>query len=176
MRGLIQVTGGAAVLFFLLGFGAARPEVPEGLKAPAGEDVILSAHATGVQIYVCQAETQQKSAWVLKAPEAQLTDTTGKKIVDHSAGPTWKHVDGSEVTGKVVAKQDPPQPGAIPWLLLSAASHKGEGILARVTTIQRIHTEGGLSPEASTCNLSANGKESRIPYSADYYFYAPIQK
>jgi hypothetical protein len=76
----------------------------------------------------------------------------------------------------VIAKQDAPQPGAIPWLLLSAASHKGEGILARVTTIQRIHTDGGLPPEANACNVSANGKESRIPYSADYYFYASIQK
>jgi hypothetical protein len=176
MRRLIQVTGLAAALFFVLAFGAARPEVPEGLKARAGEDVILSAHATGVQIYVCQAETDQKSAWVLKAPEAQLTDATGKKIVDHSAGPTGKHIDGSEVTGKVIAKLDGPQPGAIPWLLLSAAGHKGEGILARVTTIQRIHTEGGLPPEVSACNVSANGKESRISYSADYYFYAPIQK
>ena len=45
--------GAIAVLFFVLGFGPARPEVPESLKAPAGEEVILTAHATGVQIYVC---------------------------------------------------------------------------------------------------------------------------
>jgi hypothetical protein len=176
MRRLIQVMGVVAVLFFMLGFGPARPEVPESLKAPAGEEVILMAHATGVQIYVCQAETEQKSAWVLKAPEAELTDATGKKIVHHFAGPAWKHVDGSEVTGKVVAKQDAPKAGAIPWLLLSAASHTGEGVLARVSTIQRIRTEGGLPPKASDCNMSANGKESRSAYSADYYFYAPVQK
>jgi hypothetical protein len=136
----------------------------------------LAAHATGVQIYVCQADAGQNPAWVLNAPEAELTDETGKKVVHHSAGPAWKHVDGSEVTGKVVAKQDAPKPGAIPWLLLSAASHTGEGILARVTTIQRIHTDGGLPPQTSDCNVSANGKESRSPYSADYYFYAPAQK
>jgi hypothetical protein len=176
MRKLIEVVGAIAVLFFVLGFGPSRPDVPESLKAPAGEEVILSAHATGVQIYVCQAETEQKSAWVLKAPEAELTDATGKRIVHHSGGPSWKHVDGSEVTGKVVAKQDAPTPDAIPWLLLSAASHTGEGILARVTTIQRIHTEGGLPPKASDCNASANGKESRSAYSADYYFYAPAPK
>jgi hypothetical protein len=168
--------GAIAVLFSVLGFGPARPEVPESLKAPAGEEVILMAHATGVQIYVCQAETEQKSAWVLKAPEAELTDATGNQIVHHFAGPAWKHVDGSEVTGKVVAKQDAPTTGAIPWLLLSAASHTGEGVLARVTTIQRVRTEGGLPPKASDCNVSANGKESRSAYSADYYFYAPVQK
>jgi hypothetical protein len=176
MRSFIQLVATIAVLFFVLGAGPARPEVPDSLRAPAGEDVILSAHATGVQIYLCQAETEQKSAWVLKAPEAELTDETGKKIVQHSAGPAWKHVDGSEVTGKVIAKLDAPKPGAIPWLLLSAASHTGEGILVRVTTIQRIHTEGGLPPKASDCDGSANGKESRSAYSADYYFYAPAQK
>jgi hypothetical protein len=175
MSSLIQATGAVTVLFFMLGFGPARPEVPDSLKAPAAEEVILMAHATGVQIYVCQAETEQKSAWVLKAPEAELTDATGKQIVHHFAGPAWKHTDGSEVTGKVVAK-DAPKADAIPWLLLSAASHTGEGILARVTTIQRIRTEGGLPPKASDCNVSANGKESRSAYSADYYFYAPRQK
>jgi len=176
MSRLIQAMGAIAVLFFMLGFGPARPEVPESLKAPAGEEVILMAHATGVQIYVCQAETEQKSAWVLKAPEAELTDATGKQIVHHFAGPAWRHIDGSEVTGKVVAKQDAPKADAIPWLLLSAASHKGDGVLARVTTIQRIRTEGGQPPKAGDCNVSANGKESRSAYSADYYFYAPGQK
>ncbi|MFZ0797113.1 MAG: DUF3455 domain-containing protein, partial [Terriglobales bacterium] len=169
----IQVVAAIAVLFFVLGLGPARPEVPESLRAPVGEEVILAAHATGVQIYVCQTETEQKSAWVLKAPEAELTDATGKTIMHHSAGPSWKHVDGSEVTGKLVAKQDAPKPGAIPWLLLSATSHRGEGILTRVTTIQRIFTDGGLPPQAADCNSSTKGKESRSAYSADYYFYAP---
>ena len=79
MSSFIRAIGAFATLFFILGFGPARPEVPESLKAPLGEEVILMAHATGVQIYVCQAETEQKSAWVLKAPEAELTDATGKQ-------------------------------------------------------------------------------------------------
>jgi Protein of unknown function (DUF3455) len=173
MNRLMQVAGAIGMLLAAQGQGPARPEVPESLKAPGGEEMILLAHATGVQIYVCQAGADQKFAWVFKAPEADLTDATGKKIVHHFAGPTWKHIDGSEVTGKVIAKQDAPKPEAIPWLLLAAARHSGEGILSRVTSIQRIHTEGGLPPSASTCDASANGKESRSAYSADYYFYAP---
>ena len=125
-----------------------------------------------MQIYVCQAASAEKTAWLLKAPEADLTDATGKKVIHHFAGPTWKHIDGSEVTGKVVAKQDAPKPTAIPWLLLSAATHTGDGVMARVTTIQRVLTEGGLSPKPEDCNESANGKEQRSPYTADYYFYA----
>jgi len=127
--------------------------------------------------YTCaKPRAEQKSTWVLKAPEAELTDATGKQIVHHFAGPTWKHIDGSEVRGKVVAQQDAPKPDAIPWLLLLAASHTGEGTLARITTIQRIRTEAGLPASASECNVSAIGKESRSAYSTDYYFYAPAQQ
>ncbi len=54
MRILIQAMGAIAVLFFTLGLGPTRPEVPESLKAPPGEEVILMARATGVQIYACQ--------------------------------------------------------------------------------------------------------------------------
>jgi len=173
MNRLIQVMGAIGLLLAAQGQGPARPEVPDSLKAPASEQVILAAHATGVQIYACQPGADQKFTWVLKAPEAELTDASEKKIAHHFAGPTWKHTDGSEVKGKVIAKQDAPKPDAIPWLLLVAASHTGDGIFSRVTSIQRIHTEGGLPPSANTCDASANGKESRSAYSADYYFYAP---
>ena len=177
MNKLIQVAGAIGMLFAAQGQGPARPEVPESLKAPAGEELILAAHATGRQIYVCQAGADKKFAWVFKAPEAELTDATGKKIANHSAGPTWKHADGSEVKGKVVAKEDAPKveapkPEAIPWLLLSATSHSGEGVFSRVTSIQRIHTEGGMPLNDKYCDASTAGKEVATTYAADYYFYA----
>jgi Protein of unknown function (DUF3455) len=175
MKLQFHVLGAIGVLFAAQGQEPGRPEVPENLRAPAGEEVILAAQATGVQIYVCQAAAGKKFSWVLKAPEAELADATGKKIAHHSAGPTWKHIDGSEVTGKVVAKQDAPKQDAIPWLLLAAASHTGEGKFSRVTSIQRIHTDGGLPPNTNTCDASGNGKEWRSAYSADYYFYAPAR-
>ncbi|HKW33771.1 MAG TPA: DUF3455 domain-containing protein [Candidatus Acidoferrum sp.] len=130
------------ITFALNGSDIARPDVPDAIKAPPGEKVILVGHATGVQVYVCQAGTNPPFAWTFKAPEADLTDSTGKKIIHHSAGPTWKHIDRSEVVGKVAAKQDAPKPDAIPWLLLTAASHAGQGVLTRVTSIQRINTMG----------------------------------
>jgi Protein of unknown function (DUF3455) len=176
MRRLASAVAVFALSFFELSAGPVRPEVPDNLKAPAGEDVMLMAHATGVQIYACQVESSQKSVWVLKGPEADLKDDSGKLVAHHFAGPTWKDVDGSEVVGKLVAKQDAPKPGAIPWLLLSAASHTGDGMMSRVATIQRIHTDGGLPPNASECNAAAKDKESRSSYSADYYFYAPAPK
>jgi len=178
MNRLIQMIAAIGMLLTGQSQGPARPEVAESLKVPAGEEVILVAHATGTQIHVCQAGADQKFAWVFKAPEAELTDATGKKIAHHFAGPTWKHADGSEVKAKVVAKQDAPKvgagkPEAIPWLLLGATGHSGEGIFSRVTSIQRIHTEGGMPPEAKYCDGSNADKEVGTAYAADYYFYAP---
>jgi hypothetical protein len=149
-----------------------RPEVPEKLTAPASEDVILQAHASGSQVYVCQAGSDQKLAWVLKGPEADLFNSDGAAIGKHFAGPTWKHTDGSAVVGKVLARQDAPDADTIPWLLLTATNHSGSGTFAAVTSIQRIHTKGGLPP-SSGCDASHRDAETKIPYSADYYFYAP---
>ncbi len=61
MRNFIEVSCVIALLFFPSGFGPVRPEVPDNLKAPANEEVILVGHATGVQIYVCQAGERSKS-------------------------------------------------------------------------------------------------------------------
>src|SRR5216683_2574068 len=80
-----------------------RPEVPAKIAAPANEEVVLMAHASGSQIYVCQPGADQKLAWTLKTPEADLSDAKGVNIGRHFAGPTWKHADGSEVTGKAAA-------------------------------------------------------------------------
>jgi hypothetical protein len=165
----------AGAIWLLIAWQGVGQTAPQSFEVPAGEEVVLEAHAKGVQIYACQLGADQKPAWVFKAPEADLTDASGKTIVHHSAGPTWKHVDGSEVTATVAAKRDAPKPGAIPWLRLTVNSHKGEGKLSRVTSIQRIHTEGGLTPSANTCEAATN-KEERIAYEADYVFYAPVKK
>jgi len=146
----------------------AGPTGPDSIKAPAG-NLILAAHATGSQIYTCQAGTDGKFAWTLKAPDAQLHDDMGAIIGYHSAGPTWKLDDGSGVKGKMVAKAD--QPESIPLLLLTVVEHTGAGKLSKVTAIQRLNTKNGLAP-ASGCDASNQGKETRSSYTADYYFYA----
>ncbi|HUE48888.1 MAG TPA: DUF3455 domain-containing protein [Steroidobacteraceae bacterium] len=150
------------------------PEVPEVIRTLAGETVVLRAHATGVQIYVCGRAADGKPQWTLRAPEAELRDDQGVLIGHHAAGPSWRHNDGSEVTGKATARSESPDADSIPWLLLSATGHAGSGVLARVTSIQRINTLGGQPPPAATCDpMKHKGKEARVPYRADYYFYAP---
>src|ERR1700749_1414265 len=100
-----------------------RPDVPDKLAPPPGEQLFLQAHATGNQIYVCKAgpDSDQKLAWILKAPDAQLFDAQNKVIAKHFAGPTWKHNDGSEVVGKVSARLDSPDANSVPRLLPNGA-------------------------------------------------------
>jgi hypothetical protein len=155
-----------------VGAMAGVPSIPTGLTPPAGEQRVLKAHATGFQIYTCKAGADGTFQWVLKAPDAELHDSKGAVIGHHFAGPTWKHKDGSEVTGKASAHVDSPDTAAIPWLLLSATGHTGEGAFARVSSIQRINTKGGKPSATAQCDASRNGTETRSAYAADYYFYA----
>jgi len=149
----------------------ALPEVPENLKPPAGEELVLRVRATGYQIYVCRPGADGKPAWSLKMPLAELFDEKGTVIGSHYGGPTWKLQDGSEITGKMVAQAEAPDKGSIPWLLVAVASNSGKGALKSVTSIQRINTSGGLPPES--CSEAELGKEAKSNYQADYWFYGP---
>ncbi|MGB8013596.1 MAG: DUF3455 domain-containing protein [Terriglobales bacterium] len=148
------------------------PNVPDAIRVPANEEVVLLAHASGSQIYTCQPGEGGKFTWTLKAPDAELKDEKGKVIGSHFAGPTWKLKDGSEVTGKALAHVESDDPNSIPWLLVKAVGHTGNGLLTNVTSIQRIHTHAG-KPPAAGCDESHPGTETKSTYTADYYFYAP---
>ena len=149
------------------------PEVPQVLRPPADQVLAVETHATGVQIYECSASQDQPSRfeWVFKAPEAELFDTTGRKLGKHYAGPTWESTDGSAVVGEVKARDAGPDPGAIPWLLLSAKTNSGTGAFSRVKSIQRLQTVGGQAPSAP-CGQDNAQQLVRVPYKATYYFYA----
>jgi hypothetical protein len=109
--------------------------------------------------------------WTLKAPEADLFDETGRKVGKHYAGPTWEALDGSKVVGEVKARDDGPDPKAIPWLLLNAKSNSPTGALSQIKSIQRLQTSEGKAP-STPCDRSTLQQVSRIPYKANYYFYA----
>jgi hypothetical protein len=143
--------------------------VPKELQPPANEHLLLQAHAKGNQIYTCK-EGGAQFGWTLKAPEAELFGKDGKPFGRHFAGPSWETNDGSRVTGKAVANAASPDTDSIPWLLITVTSRSGVGVLARVTSIQRINTKGGKAP-ASGCDAAHAGQEARAAYSADYVFF-----
>jgi Protein of unknown function (DUF3455) len=162
---------GGALGVILLGTVAWAQQVPAALQTAADEQLVVRVHAKGDQIYSCKVDGAQ-AGWTLKAPEAQLFDKDGKAFGKHFAGPSWEASDGSRVVGKAAANVASPDAESIPWLLVKVVSHAGEGVLARVTSIQRINTTGGKAP-ASGCDAGHAGQEVRVPYSADYLFFAP---
>ena len=151
--------------------GETAPAIPDKLKLPDSQQVSLEVRATGVQIYTCGTSKADPARfeWAFKAPEADLFDAAGKKVGSHYAGPTWESTDGSKVVGEVKAKDDGPDPAAIPWLLLSAKSTSGTGVFAPTLSIQRLNTAGGKAP-GDGCDQAHAGKEARIAYKATYVF------
>jgi hypothetical protein len=145
--------------------------IPEAIKAPAGQAISLELQATGVQIYECKANDAAKFEWTFKAPEAELFDSAGLSVGKHHGGPTWESADGSKVVGEVKARDNGPDAKAIPWLLLSAKSNSGSGVLGAVQSIQRVSTSGGKAP-ADGCSAAQAGKLVRVSYTAAYYFYS----
>jgi hypothetical protein len=169
MSGLAVVA--CATLLVMTASGQPKPETPDTLNPPMDVKLVLQAHATGDQVYVCKADSKNQFAWTLKEPDATLFDSDGKRVGKHFAGPTWQWLDGSEVKAKLAASSPSPESDSIPWLLLTAIDHKGPGALRNVASIQRLHTSGGKAP-ASGCDAGRGGSIRRSRYAADYYFYA----
>jgi hypothetical protein len=98
------------------------------------------------------------------------------------ANATWQSsFDTSKVWAQTVnavrAGSEPacPNDGAIGCLLLQAIGAQqgptGGKLLTKTTFIQRLNTKGGSAP-ADGCSTSADvGKQTLVPYSADYYFF-----
>jgi hypothetical protein len=163
-----------SVLALLATLAAAQPftppEVTEALRPPAGQAVYLEARASGVQIYECSRKSDSAYEWTFQAPEASLSDASGRALGKHYAGPTWESTDGSKVVGEVKAKDAGPTPSAIAWLLLAAKSSTGTGVFAEARSIQRVATTGGIPP-SDPCTATNLKQTARVPYTATYYFY-----
>jgi hypothetical protein len=151
---------------------AAAPPAPGPLRVPADQSLIKQLHATGVQIYECQAAKSDPSQfeWVFRSPEANLLTKGGRVVGKHYAGPTWEATDGSRVVGEVMGNSPSPKPNSIPWLLLRAKATTGNGLFTHVQFIQRINTVGGSVPAAG-CRQEQAGQLLRASYAADYLFY-----
>jgi hypothetical protein len=147
-------------------------QVPDKIKGAADESLVMIVAAKGVQIYECRVgEDAGTPDWVLVAPEADLFDTSGKKVGRHYAGPRWESFDGSTIAGTLRERIDAPQADAIPWVLLTAKSVGPEGSFSKVTSVQRVSTVGGAAPKTG-CSSASVGLVARMPYTADYYFLA----
>ena len=73
----------------------------------------------------------------------------------------------------VKARADAPEAGAIPWLLLAAKANGPTGRFSQVSSVQRVHTLGGVAPKGG-CDRSTAGKPARVAYTADYRFFTSV--
>ena len=195
----------AAILIGACAHDRPRPptDVPPALQVPAGQKLTRMLHATGVQIYQCKASAKDPSryTWVYQEPKAELSDSSGKDIGTHYAGPTWEADDGSKVVADVVARADAPgavtpgastpgastpgastpgasTPGAaaltpigIQWLLLRSKSNTGKKGVFAKTQSIQRLHTIGGLAPQDSCDAARADQRTRVAYSADYYFY-----
>ena len=169
----------AALLPALLAACAGTPGVehaapiPAKLQPTASERAVATVPAVGVQIYECRAAKDKPNQfeWAFVAPEADLFDRKGTRLGRHYAGPHWEALDGSRIVASLVERAPAPAADAIPWLLLAARPAGPQGRFSAVTSIQRVNTVGGIAP-ANGCAQATAGATARVPYSADYVFFA----
>ncbi|MBN8982177.1 MAG: DUF3455 domain-containing protein [Rhizobiales bacterium] len=138
--------------------------MPDAIAA-SGEDIVLTLHAEGAQIYEWKADASGALGWVLREPTATLI-LDGKTVGRHYAGPDWEYQDGSAIVGKAIANAPATTADDIPWLKIDVISRRGSGVLSSVTAVQRINTVGG-KPDKSQ---GKPGAFLNVVYSADYVF------
>ena len=140
-----------------------------GTPALAADQSAIVLAGKGVQIYGC-ARIGNTYVWKLTAPEADLTDAAGHPVGRHFAGPSWQAEDGSVVVGEPLVASQAPGGGAIPWIVLRAKEHKGEGRFATVAYVVRSATVGGLAP-VDGCDAPHAGAEKHVEYTATYTLF-----
>jgi len=143
---------------------SAQTALPDAIAAP-GQTIVLTLHGEGAQVYECKAGADGKPIWSFREPIATLM-ADGKTVGHHFTGPSWEHSDGSTIGAKVAGNAPGTTANDIPWLKLEVTSRRGSGVLADVTTVQRINTKGGKRDGA--CDVV--GSFLNVPYSADYVF------
>lgn len=143
---------------------AQAQDLPEPANG-AAKKVLMTVRAAGVQIYTCARDNNGQLAWQFREPLATLT-INGKTVGRHFAGPTWQLDDRSAVVGTVIAQAPGASAQDIALLRLGVVNHQGDGGMAQVVAVERLHTLGGVF--SGSCAQA--GELHLEPYSADYRF------
>jgi hypothetical protein len=150
---------------------AEPPGIAAGISAPADEEAAFMLSASGAHVYHCKQTPNDPNAyaWYFTAPDATLYEGT-RTIGTHTSVNLWESAsDRSSVAGVVRSTQSAGV-DALPWALYRAQPLAVSGMFAGVTSIQRVNTVGGAAP-ATGCSAANDGAESRVAFTADYYFY-----
>jgi hypothetical protein len=137
----------------------ATPSFAADGKAP------VTMHAVGSQIYECADDGKGELAWKFREPIATLR-YGGQTVGRHYIGPSWEHVDGSLIRGKVAESKPGKTADDIPRLVLNVTETRGKGTFEHTRTVRRVNTRGGQA--TGTCSRA--GMVLNLPYEADYEF------
>ncbi len=145
-------------------------DIPDELKVPDGNVLLLRAYGKGVQIYDCPFVEPPKAT-----PHAILLTgdrDEGDLVAIHFKGPSWQAMDGSIVVGDAANAKHvvAPDPDGVDWLLLPVKSTTGNGLFSKATYIQRLFTDGGKATLAG-CQQMQDQSQELVEYSAQYLFY-----
>jgi Protein of unknown function (DUF3455) len=178
-RTLITSTGASLILATLAACTStpmspsfSQANLPAAVQVPAGNRVALETVGVGEITYACRAKanTTDMHEWVFVGPKAELRDRAGKVIGRYFGPPaTWVHQDGSQLSGAQLAVA-PAAAGSIPLQLVKANPATGAGLMAGVTHIQRVATQGGVAP-AAACTSANVGQQQAVKYQSDYIFW-----
>jgi hypothetical protein len=164
----------AWLLAVALPAGAAIAEpsgIAPGIRATPDEEPAFMLSANGVHVYHCKQSPSDPNAyaWYFTAPDATLYEGS-RTIGTHKTVNLWESTsDRSSVSGVVRSTQSAGGDN-LPWALYRAEPLAASGMFAGVTSIQRVNTSGGAAP-AGGCTAANAGQESRVPFTAQYYFY-----
>jgi hypothetical protein len=157
------------------------PAVDARIAVPSGNGhIVLHAAAKGSQNYTCAPVTGDggaRYAWAPVGPEATLSDCHSAAFGRHFASeagagePEWQTFDGAYVVARKVAASTV-DGGSVPWLLLTVDGHSATAPFTDARYVQRVRTSGGIAPSAP-CDATRVGTLEKVPYLADYFFYAP---
>lgn len=153
-----------------------KAEAQERLDAqilvPPGHVVALETTAIGLIHYECRPQAGSGGfAWELTSVHAELMDDTGRPMVQYAAPPpTWTHMDGSSVSGDLLAVAPRPGSSNLPQQLSRAMPAEVRGALHGIRYIQRLHTKGGQDI-SRPCTPAHAGQTLVLPYQADYVFW-----
>jgi hypothetical protein len=142
-----------------------------GLRASAAEAPALMLSANGVQIFECRQSPTDANvySWSFVGPDATLYEGS-RSVGRHATANHWESTsDRTSVSGVPRATQSAGG-NNLPWLAFRAIPAGEGGMFEGVTSIQRVNTTGGVAP-LTGCGATSVGSETRVPFTADFYFY-----
>ena len=149
--------------------------LPDVVKVPAGNRVVMEAVGTGQLTYECKEKTAMMGTyeWVFVGPKAVLTNRQGARVGTYYGPPaTWESTDGSKISGTQLTIS-PGATGNIPLQLVKIDAAVGAGSMSGLTYVQRVNTRGGVAPMLP-CDGTNVGKREVVIYQADYIFYTAM--